>query len=380
MKKLLMRLAMVLPLLLLARLPAAADTPAASATVVMTDTGFTPAAVTIQPGGTVTWTNQGSTVHTATTIGGAPLPFNTGGLGSGHSTSMGFSVPGKYYYTSSTDCLNGVYTPQFPCSISFLVEVTSSQVVATSAAATFAALPSTPTPTPTTVPSNLPLPTSTVVINDQGISPASVTIALNGSITWVNQGTTVHSATSPGTTGWKGFDSGGLAVGGIYNLAFGTPGTFTYSSAPDCLFGNKNPLFKCDGYTITVSDTALPQPTTVPTPAPTSVQPLTAPASNTTVTLDDVNGFQPNALTVKAGQIVTWTNKGTQTHTVTSNQDYTPAFDSGGLSGGQSFSYTFTTPGSYGYHSQTDVTYTTSQSCNCVIPVFSFNGIINVTP
>ncbi|HVA24595.1 MAG TPA: hypothetical protein VMW62_09390, partial [Chloroflexota bacterium] len=156
----------------------------------MTDTGFNPATVTIQPGGTVTWVNQGSNVHTATTIGGAPLPFNTGGIGSGASTSYSLGVPGKYYYTSSTDCQNGVYYPSFPCSISFLINVTSASVVATSAAATAVSLPSTPTPTATAVPSNLAPSSATVYLGDQGISPATVTIALNGSILFINQGTT----------------------------------------------------------------------------------------------------------------------------------------------------------------------------------------------
>ena len=380
MKKLLVRLAMALPLLLLAHVPAAAETPAASASVVMTDSGYSPIAVTIQPGGSVTWTNQGSNVHTASAVGGAPLPFNTGGVSAGQSISLSFSVPGKYYYTSSTDCLVGAYVTSFPCSISYLIEVTSAQVVATSAAATAAALPPAPTPTPTTVPSYLPQPTATVIINDQGITPASVTIALNGSVTWVNQGGTVHTATSPGTTLWQGFDSGGMAVGGLFNFAFGTPGTYTYSSAPDCLNGNNNPLFKCGPYTVVVSSTALPQPTTVPTPAPTPIQSIGFAVANTAVTIDDTRGFQPNVLLVKAGQTVTWTNKGSQTHTVSSNQGYTPAFDSGGLGPNQSFNYTFPTAGSYGYHSQTDVTYSNSVDCNCVIPVFNFNGTINVAP
>jgi len=137
MRKLFYRLAFVLPLLALAGIPASADTPPpVSATVVMTDTGYNPAAITIQPGGTITWVNQGGNVHTATTIGGAPLPFNTGGLGPGQSTSLSLGVPGKYYYTSSTDCQAGIFYANFPCSISFLVNVTSASVVATSAAAT----------------------------------------------------------------------------------------------------------------------------------------------------------------------------------------------------------------------------------------------------
>jgi plastocyanin len=380
MKKLLIRVAMALPLLLLAGMPAAADTSVASATVVMTDTGFEPAAVTIVPGGAVTFINKGSNVHNATSIGGAPLPFNTGGLGPGQSTSMSFGVPGKYYYTSATDCLTGGYSPQFPCSISFLVNVTSAEVVATSAAATAAVVP-TYTPSPTPVPANLPQPTATVYITDTGITPETVYIALNGSVTFINQGSTVHTATSPGTSTWQGFDSGGLAPGGIYNLGFATAGTYTFSSAPDCLNGNNNPQFKCSTtYSVVVGSVPVPQPTTVPTAGPTAVPPLAQPNPNTKITIGDSGGFQPSTLTVKAGQVVTWTNTGANTHTATSNQGYLPAFDSGGLSLNQSFSWTFATPGTFGYHSQTDVTYSNNTDCNCVIPIYSFNGTIIVTP
>ena len=133
------RLLLTLPLLLLAGLfgvPAAADTPPPmSATVVMNDTGFSPAAVTIQPGGSVSWTNQGHNVHSATAIGGAPLPFNTGGLGPNQSKSLTFGLPGTYYYTSEPDCKSGNVLI-FPCSISFLITVTNASVQATSAAAT----------------------------------------------------------------------------------------------------------------------------------------------------------------------------------------------------------------------------------------------------
>src|SRR5690242_1881465 len=108
----------------------------------MTDTGFNPVAVTIQPGGNVTWSNQGNNVHTATTIGGAPLPFNTGGLGPGQSKSLSLGVPGDYYYTSSTDCNKGTVL-NFPCAISFLISVTNASVQATSAAATAISAPPT---------------------------------------------------------------------------------------------------------------------------------------------------------------------------------------------------------------------------------------------
>ncbi len=106
------------------RVALAQDSSSGSVTITMTDTEFRPAGVVIPPGGSVTWLNQGSRVHTATTIGGAPLPFDTGGLGAGQSKSFSFGLPGDYYYTSATDCpKTGGNNPAFPCSISYVVSV-----------------------------------------------------------------------------------------------------------------------------------------------------------------------------------------------------------------------------------------------------------------
>jgi plastocyanin len=57
--------------------------------------------------------------------------------------------------------------------------------------------------------------------------------------------------------------------------------------------------------------------------------------------------FSPATLTVKTGTKVTWTNSDSVTHTVTADQG---TFDSGGLSPGSSFSFTFTKTGTYSYH------------------------------
>jgi plastocyanin len=56
--------------------------------------------------------------------------------------------------------------------------------------------------------------------------------------------------------------------------------------------------------------------------------------------------FAPATLTITAGDTVTWTNEDQIEHTATST---TGAFDSGLLGQGASFSFTFTTPGTYDY-------------------------------
>lgn len=55
-------------------------------------------------------------------------------------------------------------------------------------------------------------------------------------------------------------------------------------------------------------------------------------------------GFVPTTLTFKAGTTVTWTNSDLAAHTVTF-----PNYGSGQLQNGDTWSYTFNTPGSYSY-------------------------------
>jgi plastocyanin len=57
--------------------------------------------------------------------------------------------------------------------------------------------------------------------------------------------------------------------------------------------------------------------------------------------------FDSPSITVEAGSTVTWTNVGNANHTVTADDG---TFDSGTLGSGESFSFTFATPGTYGYH------------------------------
>jgi plastocyanin len=80
-----------------------------------------------------------------------------------------------------------------------------------------------------------------------------------------------------------------------------------------------------------------------------------------TVQMNDANKFVPATLSVPVGTTVTWTNVGQVTHDVTTDASMAikasdvslPAgaqpFSSGDINGGQSYSYTFTTPGTYHY-------------------------------
>ena len=83
---------------------------------------------------------------------------------------------------------------------------------------------------------------------------------------------------------------------------------------------------------------------------PSAAGTVVAPASNA-VSITSA-GFQPNALSVKVGTTVTWTNSDTAAHTVTS--DTSGVFDSGPINAGATFQFTFSQAGTFTYHSTSD--------------------------
>ena len=87
-------------------------------------------------------------------------------------------------------------------------------------------------------------------------------------------------------------------------------------------------LVSCKGY-------GKPGPSPAPAPA----------ASGNAVSISNF-AFSPASITVPAGTKVTWTNNDSAPHTVTSNTD---AFESGSLSRGGTFSFTFAQKGTYEY-------------------------------
>ncbi len=111
--------------------------------------------------------------------------------------------------------------------------------------------PPAPTPPPP-APTPPPTPTTaTVTISDRGFAPDKVAIKVGGSILFVNEGSTVHTATSIGPV--RPFDTGGLANRQNARATLVVPGTYAYSSAPDCLNGNHNRQFDCAGqFSVTV--------------------------------------------------------------------------------------------------------------------------------
>ena len=82
------------------------------------------------------------------------------------------------------------------------------------------------------------------------------------------------------------------------------------------------------------------------TPPPTKPTDPNAPAADANVSIAGF-AFSPASVTVKAGGTVKWTNNDSAPHTAT---DLNNAFTSGTLAQGATYSFKFTTPGTYTYH------------------------------
>lgn len=94
-------------------------------------------------------------------------------------------------------------------------------------------------------------------------------------------------------------------------------------------------LILSSGMSCQPSVTTTPPVTTTPTPTQVVIE---VEARNFFFLLEDI--------TVSVGTTVTWTNVSINLHTVTSNDD----LFNRSLGPGESFSYTFNEPGTYGYH------------------------------
>jgi hypothetical protein len=104
---------------------------------------------------------------------------------------------------------------------------------------------------------------------DNLFQPASITVPAGATVTWINRGQIIHTATADNGS----FDSGIVNPGGSYSARFSQPGTISYKCIihPDTMRG-----------TIVVQAAAPPpaQAATAAPPAPTaqSVAPASAPA------------------------------------------------------------------------------------------------------
>jgi plastocyanin len=149
-------------------------------------------------------------------------------------------------------------------------------------------------------------------INSWGFAAS---VPLGGSITWTNIGAQAHTVTAPDGA----FDSGMVEPGGATTIAFPVEGVFPYVCTP-------HPWMK--GFVVVSATSNEPPAMAMVEGSPT-----------------DINswGF---AVSVPAGQAVSWPNQGAQAHTATAADG---SFDTGLVQPGETGAVQFDTPGTFAY-------------------------------
>lgn len=111
--------------------------------------------------------------------------------------------------------------------LSFRLAVISVVLMFTIACAGSSSSPS-PTPSPTPAPgapaSSVSIPVGASTLGTRAYSPDDLTVAVGATVTWTNTDSVAHTSTSD-AAGWN---SGEVAPGGRFSVAFQTAGTFPY--------------------------------------------------------------------------------------------------------------------------------------------------------
>jgi plastocyanin len=266
---------------------------------------LTPRDLTVAPGTTVTWVNADSERHRIRSTSG-PVDIDSGNLDPGQSFQFTFEAEGTYLYADDRDRDNNSY---------------HGTVIVSSTGG-----PGDPGDPPAPPPQ-----TGDVRIVNDTYLPASITVNVGGTVTWINEDRE-HTVTATD----RSWDSGIFDVGENFTRSFDTAGTYPYFCIihPDM----QGTVIVSDGGS--APPPPISPPTTAPPPPPTEPPP---PGTDTINVID--NDFDPGTKTVSVGSTVRWTNQGALPHTVT----LAGVFDSGIFMPGETYSRTFTTPGTYDY-------------------------------
>jgi plastocyanin len=176
--------------------------------VSMIDLAFSPRSVSAVVGDSVTWTNRGSAVHTATADNGS---FDSGMVKPGGKWRFALAKAGTFrYHCAVHPSMVGTITvavagsPAPPVAPAAKGGGTAGATGGVSGASSAAR--------------------ANVAIRDFEFAPPSVTVAKGTTVTWTNRGNAPHTATAAD----HAFDSGMLQPGGKFSHRFDSVGTFQY--------------------------------------------------------------------------------------------------------------------------------------------------------
>lgn len=156
---------------------------------------------------------------------------------------------------------------------------------------------------------------------------ATVVIGVNNTVVWTNEDSVSHTVVSKQIpAGAASFSSPTISPGGKFNVTLTVPGVYKYFCSIHPVWMQATIVVKAAG--------SVPQGVTVILPAGVG-------SSNTL-------NYDPPSITVVIGvnNTVTWVNNDQAIHTVTASDN---SFNSGNILPGASFTYTFTTPGTFTY-------------------------------
>ena len=282
--------------------------PPTTATVSLIDESYQPPGLEVAVGATVVWENiDGDDDHTVTSTDGV---FDSGVLSAGTAFEHTFEEPGTYrYFCAIHPEMEGTITVVGDAPVPSDAVVAESQTVAESPATAVS-----------------PVPAAAVSIVDLSFEPATIEVDAGATLTWTNDDSIPHTVTARA----EDFDSGVMMSGDSFSHTFETPGTYDYFCA----------IHPSMSATVVVREPVAPGDAVAAsgTPADTA-------ATLTEVTVVDV-AFQPADIEVVVGATVDWTNEDPFAHTVTARDG---AFDSGTMDDGETFSHTFSEPGTFEY-------------------------------
>ncbi len=320
--------------------PTAPATPGSSATnesVNIANDLFSPAALTVNAGSTVTWTNTDTVTHTVTADGQS---FTSGLMKKATSWSHTFASPGTFpYFCEIHPEMTGTVIAKAPDGT-----IPAAAPTAPNDAAAIAGTTAATTAGGIAAAGSAGAATGTIAINDTGFTPASFRVAVGGTLTFANRGKAMHTVTASNGS----FDSDMIKPASAWVHTFATPGSFTYTCI---LHPNMRGTIEVGSALGQAIESAAPnqgsgatgQPDSAPTTAAgsaadTAIQPVSVDVAD--------NEFRPDPAIVAVGGTVTWTLVGAAAHTVTADEQ---SFNSGLLKPGESYQYTFTTLGSFAY-------------------------------
>jgi plastocyanin len=293
---------------------------AAGAQTVTIGASLSPQDITVDPGTTVTWTAADAGKHKIRSTSG-PTELKSSDINQAQSWSFTFTAAGTYAYVDDENKDNAALHGT----------VTVGSAGTGPGAAPAPGAPGAP-PAPAT---------ASVSLAGKAFSPASVTVAVGGVVTWTNNDSMPHNVTSNSGA----FHSATLNPGQTFSFTFTAPGNYPYN----CTFhGGMNGTVIVPTATGAVPAPAAAQAAPAAPNAPAAhAGPATASHGKTKTYRIQVkdNSFSPSSVHARVGDTISWVNVGAMPHTVTAGNG---AFDHQ-LSPGQQFSYALRAKGTVPY-------------------------------